>query len=350
MTGFNTIVIQNNLRLGWAQEATPVTTLPQLASELQVKWIGCKRDDLCTPLLGGTKVRKLDFLLAASPWKESQWLVTAGAIGSGHLVACCAAAKALNKKIAVHCFWEPLSSGIIENLAYIASTANDIYFYPSRISLALKNPELFIGSAQRNYSVVPPGATNAEGMLGTLRAGIELAQQINDGVIPNPKRIYVSLGTGGTAAGLSIGLAIGKINTSINAIATVEPVLSTRYRMNKLIAHTLKLLAKYGYRDIESIKPLPLHINRNFVGKGYGHASAQSLDATNEMKKAGILIEPVYTGKTAAALFYDIKNGFKENVLFWNSMRRPLPEIETDWKSNLPEKLLKKLNEQTAGN
>lgn len=350
MSSLSCEIILEQPHLGWVVNPTPVTPLRQLATQQNSKWIGCKRDDLCTHLFGGTKVRKLDFLLAASPWKESEWLSTVGAIGSGHVVACCAAAKAQNKKIVAHLFWEPLSSGIIENLAYIASTAQKIYFYQNRVNMALRNPELFFQPTHRNCSIIPPGATNAEGMLGTVRAGLELAQQIQSGEIPHPKRIYVSLGTGGTAAGLSIGLAMAQINTSIHAITTVEPLLSTRYRMNNLISGTQKLIAKLGNNNTQKIKPLPLYINRNFVGKGYGYPSAQSLKAMEIMKINEIDLEPVYTGKTAAAMLHDIKNGFNDNVLFWNSRRRSLPEIKTDWKQKLPEKLLEKLNEQTRDN
>ena len=58
-------------RLGWAADPTPIQAMPELAAELGLGWLGCKRDDLTQPGSGGTKTRKLDFLLASPPWRDA---------------------------------------------------------------------------------------------------------------------------------------------------------------------------------------------------------------------------------------------------------------------------------------
>jgi len=342
---FELTILDKHHRLGWAEEATAVTPLLALTGINNNEWTGCKRDDQCTPLMGGTKVRKLDFLLASAPFSDSEYLATMGAIGSGHVVACCAAAKALGRKIVSHLFWEPLSPGVPENLSYIASVSDKIYFYNSRVSMALNNPALFLKPFAGGCAIIPPGSTNPAGMLGTVRAGLELAAQVRAGEIPQPGRVYVALGTGGTVAGLSIGFALGGLAAEIHAVTTVESILSTKFRMQNLVSGTKKLLVSLGHKNAGNITPARIIINRKYVGAGYGHPTAKSLQAMELMKKDGVNIEPVYTGKAAAAMIDDIKNGFNAPLLFWNSMRANLPPVTSDWKNNLPEKLRRKLDE-----
>jgi D-cysteine desulfhydrase len=81
-------------------------------------------------------------------------------------------------------------------------------------------------------------------MLGVVRAGLELSGQIRSGVLPEPERIYVALGTGGTAIGLSIGLALGGVRTKVVAVAVVESVLSSEARLNAMRRAVLAELSR----------------------------------------------------------------------------------------------------------
>src|SRR5215468_1905010 len=96
-------------RLGWVEEATPVTPLPALAEELGLEFLGVKRDDLGEALYGGTKPRKLDYLLAAPPFADAPEWTGVGGIGSGALVALTAAAERLGRRLSAYVFWTPLS-------------------------------------------------------------------------------------------------------------------------------------------------------------------------------------------------------------------------------------------------
>ena len=116
-----TRVLEATPRLGWATEPTPVTPLPSLADELGHAWLGVKRDDLCADLRGGSKVRKLDFLLAAPRYAEVQQWTSLGATGSGHLASLALAAEVLGRDLHAHCFWEDLGPGVLDNLACTTS-------------------------------------------------------------------------------------------------------------------------------------------------------------------------------------------------------------------------------------
>jgi 1-aminocyclopropane-1-carboxylate deaminase/D-cysteine desulfhydrase-like pyridoxal-dependent ACC family enzyme len=184
-------------RLGWAAEPTPVQPMLELAQELGLGWLGCKRDDLTVPGHGGTKTRKLDFLLASPPWRDAPKWISVGAIGSGHLVACTAAAERLGRQLEAHLFWEPLSAGVLDNLAYTASGPTTLFYHSSRIALALRRPGVLTALHMAGVPVIPPGGTTPVAMLGLVRAGLELAGQVQRGELPEPQRLYVSLGSGG---------------------------------------------------------------------------------------------------------------------------------------------------------
>src|SRR5256885_1804915 len=53
---------------------------------------------------------------------------------------------------------------------------------------------------------VPLGGSTPLGTLGHVNAALELAEQVAAGALPEPAAVVVPLGSGGTAAGLLLGL------------------------------------------------------------------------------------------------------------------------------------------------
>lgn len=338
-------------RLGWAAEPTPVQPMAELAAELGLGWLGCKRDDLTQPGSGGTKTRKLDFLLASPPWRDAPKWISVGAIGSGHLVACTAAAERLGRQLEAHLFWEPLSAGVLDNLAYTASGPTTLFYHSSRIALALRRPGVLTALHMAGVPVIPPGGTTPVAMLGLVRAGLELAGQVHRGELPEPQRVYVSLGSGGTAVGLAVGLAIGGLRTVVHAVAAVERALATRTRLRGQMHGLLEYLREVGLPELADVEPNMVVINYSQVGPGYGRASGSSLDAVGVLKRQGIGLEPIYTGKAMAALLVDAETSRRENRtidswLFWNTVRRPEPmQVVDGWRARLPPALIARLQQ-----
>lgn len=333
-------------RIGWMNNLAPITPLPILSRKLNSKWIGCKRDDLIDSLHGGTKVRKLDFILANELFTQSNSWTSVGAIGSGHIATCAIAAKMLNKDFISHLFWKPISEGVITNLSYTAANSKQLFFYNSRTSLAILKPTIFLSNKINDYSVIQPGASCSNGMLGIINAAFELANQIREGELPLPSRIYVPFGTGGLAAGLSVGLAMAGIKTEIHATAVVEKILANQWRLRYLITGLKDILIKNRVIT-KQFQPTPVCINYKFIGDAYAHATKESLSAVNLFKEENIFLEPVYSGKAAAAMLHDIEKGYKEPVLFWVSVRKPLQKLSDElWKHKLPVGLIKKLENE----
>lgn len=320
-----------------------------LAKELGLQWLGCKRDDLTQPGWGGTKTRKLDFLLASDPWKDAPKWISVGAIGSGHLVACTAAADRLGRQLEAHLFWEPLSAGVLDNLAYTASGPTQLIYHNSRVALALRRPAVLTALHMAGVPVIPPGGTTPIAMLGLVRAGLEIAGQVRRGELPEPQRIYVSLGSGGTAVGLAVGLSLGGLRTVVHAVAAVERALATRTRLRRLMHGLLDHMRGLGMGEFLDFEPNAVAINYTQVGPGYGRASGSSLDAVGVLRREGIGLEPIYTGKAMAALLVDAeaarKSGHPADAwLFWNTVRRPEPlPVAEGWRARLPPALIAQL-------
>lgn len=338
-------------RLGWNAQPTPVDALPDLAAELKLVWLGCKRDDLAGSLCGGSKTRKLDYLLAVTPFRDAPRWASAGAIGSGHLVACTAAAQHLGRHLDAHLFWEPLSAGVVDNLSFTGSGPTTLFSYRSRISLALCRPRVLLGRFDHGVPVLPPGATHPVAMLGLVRAGIELALQVRAGLLPEPDRLVVALGSGGTAAGLALGLGIAGLRTRVHAVATVEWPLATLRRVQGLMLATRKLLNNHGLSHLARHDPATIQVDHQQIGPGYGIASQAALQAVQRAHAAGLTLEPVYTGKAFAGLLAAALLGQceGERVLFWNTVRSgdPLTTVP-QWRERLPPALLRRLERAEA--
>ncbi len=337
-------------RLGWVDRPTRVTSLPALARRLGLSYLGVKRDDECGPLMGGSKPRKLDYLLATPPWRDAPAWVSMGAIGSGHLVALAGAAERLSRSLHAHLFWEPLSAGVLDNLAFTAAHSARLSYHRSRAWLALSAPRLLVATEWAGAAVVPPGATCAPAMAGLVRAGLELADQVRAGELPEPERVYVPLGSGGTAAGLSWGFGLGGLRTVVHAVAVVERPLSPLPWLHSLQERLARWLASRGLTDVRLYRPVPVVIDRSQVGPGYGVATRASESACALLSREGLGLEPVYTGKAFAALQADAAGRDRaERALFWLTARRGPLRRPVGWRDKLPGPLTRRLDRALRG-
>ncbi|MCA7081928.1 pyridoxal-phosphate dependent enzyme, partial [Staphylococcus aureus] len=71
---------------------------------------------------------------------------------------------------------------------------------------------------------VPAGGTSPLGILGHVAGALELARQVDEGLLPPPARVVLPLGSGGTTAGLVLGLAIAGIDAEVVGVQVVPRV------------------------------------------------------------------------------------------------------------------------------
>ncbi len=333
-------------RLGLIEGASPVTELPDLAQQLGLGTLGVKRDDQIDAFHGGNKPRKLDYLFAVPPFSEARGWAALGAIGSGNMVALTAAAAQLGRRVEAHLFWEPLSEGVVDNLAFIASGPTSIRFHLSRFTAVLRRPTLLLGSGSGDPAVLPVGSTSPRSTLGSVRAGLELAGQIAAGEVPTPDRLYVALGTGGTSVGISLGLAMAGLETEVVAVTVVERPFTTWGQMARLRRAVVAFMGQQGLDVSAHRAPERFVIDRSQIGPGYAMVTPASHGACQRLADQGVALEPIYTGKAMAALLAAAGSGQNQGkkVLFWNTRHGgPLPCSET-WRSHLPPALASRLN------
>ncbi len=267
-------------------------------------WI--KRDDLSSNVCGGNKVRKLEYLLHG----PRRAVITAGARGSHHLLATALHARALGRP----------SVGIVLSGRPRTAHADAVHelvlrhcdrVVPLDLSLGVV-PETAAGLAgaarlsldSRGATVIPPGASTPLGTLGYVAGGLEIALQAASGDCPPPAVVYTALGTGGTAAGLALGLSLAGLRTRVVAVRVATRLVGNRLCLLALADRTLALLSRAGL--VGDRPRLNIEVDHRFIGAGYGHptsASRWAIRAAEEVCSAGF--ETTYTGKALAALLAD---------------------------------------------
>src|SRR6266478_5660436 len=186
-------------------------THPALARALGLQALWLKREDLT----GGNKVRGLEFLLAGAPPRSV--FVTIGARGSSHCLATARSAKAQGYSTALATFPQPETDASRAVAASTAATANLVVSASSILRLPWAVLRAWraahhLGRGTPHW--IPGGGADPRAVIGQFLAALELGSQLD----APPDTIVVPLGTGGTAAGIALGVAWLGWSTDIVAV------------------------------------------------------------------------------------------------------------------------------------
>jgi 1-aminocyclopropane-1-carboxylate deaminase/D-cysteine desulfhydrase-like pyridoxal-dependent ACC family enzyme len=283
-----------------------VEALPALS-----KWAGAelwiKRDDRTAARYGGNKVRKLEYLIGEAFARETDTLVTGGAAGSHHALA--TAIFGAEQGFSVHVVSMPqrYSAHVEEQLRAVLAAGAEVH--PVR-SPALLLPTMTAVAARlrmrrRRPFVIPAGGSNVAGTLGHVEAGLELARQIEAGVFPEPDAVVVALGSGGTTAGLAVGLAAAGVTARVIGVRVVPRTLVNATSLGSLIGRTVRHLRELDERfpDVAAVARSHLVLDHEEYGAGYGEPSSTGQNATRLAHDlGGIELEPTYTAKAFASV------------------------------------------------
>lgn len=316
---------------------TPVQPLAGLSAAGSELWV--KRDDQTHPLYGGNKVRKLEYLLAHARAIGASRLVTCGAIGSHHVLACCLHGQAAGLRVAAVLTPQPLSAHVIDNLRAALGAGLEPIVARSNVAVPLAFARLW----QRGDFVVGPGGSSPEASRGYADAAFELRSQVQAGPLPLPDAIVVALGSGGTAAGLVAGCAAAGLPTRVIGVRVVDPPLVTRASTLLLALRTARVM---GVAARWSELADRFVLEGRYLGRGYGYATDSGAHASKVAASAGLVLEPTYTAKAFACALDLAASGTYRTVLYWHTMSSaPLqhlvekgPPIE-QWPSQLRELL-----------
>lgn len=301
-------------RVGLGEWPTPVAPFAGLeAAGAGRIWI--KREDLASPLYGGNKVRKLERLLATGGGP----VLAFGGLGSHHVLATAVHAAALGRE----CF------GVLAEQPMTAHTAAVLALNEGSCAglLRRRRPGATLGAvghlAARIASgadgspspprVLFPGGSSPTGTLGWVGGGLELAAQIAASACPVPDEIYVAYGSGGTAVGLALGLALAGVRSEVVAIRVATRLAGNAAYAELLARRTFALLA--ARVDLGRRPRIRLRIEHGFAGRGYGHPTAAAEDAIRRARGSAAPLEPTYTGKALAALLAAAGDGRRRMFL-----------------------------------
>jgi len=144
--------------------------------------------------------------------------------------------------------------------------------------------------------LVPIGGSNALGALGYVRAGLELAGQIEDSGIEFAAVVLAS-GSAGTHSGLALALSEVLPNLPVIGVTVSRTDEAQRPKVAGLAERTAELL---GVEIPEAFKVI---LWDEYFGPRYGEPNAGTLAAIKLLaSQEGLLLDPVYTGKAMAGL------------------------------------------------
>ncbi len=300
---------------------TPVQRLERL--DCGDLWI--KRDDLSSAVYGGNKVRKLEFLLAAARRRNKKQVVTMGGIGTNHGLATAIFCNQLGLDCTLLLFHQPVTRHVKQNLRLFASY-NAKMSYHGSLGKTVLAYYLLQRIAHPAAFFIFAGGSDPLGTIGFVNAAFELKAQIDRGQLPVPAVIFCPLGSGGTLAGLSLGVRLAGVPTRLVGVRVAASHLGpfpacTPATVARLMERTYRFLKKRS----PAIPPVALDapvILDDYFGRGYGVPTPAGRRAAHRFaEKENIILEPTYTAKTAAALIdYCRGRSRKEGpVLYWHT-------------------------------
>lgn len=281
-----------------------------------------KRDDVISPLYGGNKLRKLELTLAEACLAGADTLVTLGGIGSNQAVATSLHGSRLGFDVELSLFDHPVGRQTLPNLRGCLAAGARVH-YADRLAGCLWNARSAVRRLRNEGATpyfLPPGASNRLGNTGFVIAGLELAEQVAAGLLPEPDTIFVGAGTCGTAGGLLAGLRLGGLRSQVVAVRTAEPAVANRFTVRAFASDCLRWLSRLDPAvAAEGAGIDGLVIDGDHLGEAYAVPTPEA-EAAVAWAAPQLQLETTYTGKAlAAALRYCRGPGRDRNVLFWNT-------------------------------
>ncbi len=315
---------------------TPVERAGALEERLGIAAVTLKRDDKASALYGGGKARKLEVLLGEARARGRTRLVTMGSVGSHHALATALHGRAQGFEVDVLLMPEPRSPHVKETLARTLASgarARLVGTLPAaqRAALAL---------ARDGAWVVPVGGTSPAANVAFVSAGFELARAVERGELEEPERVFLPLGTTGSAVGLAVGLAAAGLDRcEVIAVRASSVATSSDRAVARGVEETVAWL-----RAREASFPVVtprLRIDGAELGRGYALPTRAGEVARDlAASAAGLTLESTYTAKSFASLSRAARTTGLARALFWMTHdARPPSDAELALPAGIPRDL-----------
>jgi D-cysteine desulfhydrase len=288
---------------------TPLEAAPALARAVGAGALWLKREDQA----GGNKIRGLEFLLARAP--AGTVFVTVGGTGSTHCLATARHARSLGYRVVLAQFPQPATDAGRAVSEAAGAAADLVVRAGSKMGLPVALWRAWRGARRLGTPRwIPGGGGHPRAVVGHLLAALELATQL-DGP---PEAIVVPLGTGGTAAGLALGVAWLNWPTRVIAVRVAPRLVANRWRILRLARGARALLSKHALTIRNRQSAITIEVVDG-LGQGYGHPSPAGERARALAADHGLTLDATYGAKAFAALMQlDL-----QRAVFWHTFAWP---------------------------
>jgi 1-aminocyclopropane-1-carboxylate deaminase/D-cysteine desulfhydrase-like pyridoxal-dependent ACC family enzyme len=305
---------------------TPFEPLPRLTAALGGPRLYAKRDDLAGGPLGGNKTRMLEFVLAKAVASGATAVVGGSAAQSNYsrqLAAGCA-------RLGLECHLvlrliragdDRLQGSLLLDHLYGAA----VHFVGDDRVLQTRRLNELAEELERAGTVVyrAPQASDADKALHAaayVSGAVEMLDQAAAAGVELSHLYVCSLDT--THAGILVGCRASGSNVVVRAISPNEraifPDRTIEEEVSRLAGEAAALLDLPINVDAGEVSTSAEH-----VGECYGALTAEGVEALGLFARTeGIVLDPVYSAKAAAALVADVRSGAltaDDDVAFWHT-------------------------------
>jgi D-cysteine desulfhydrase family pyridoxal phosphate-dependent enzyme len=319
-------------RVALSDLPTRFEKLENLSQRLAPFSLYVKRDDQTGLAFGGNKARKLDFIMADVLQQGADCIVTWAGIQSNWCRSVVAAAARLGIKTALVLFKGPSSpegydgnllldrifdaeiqvvdaSGI-DNMLELASVAEAVNSVAEELASRGHRPYV----APIGGSMVEGSMSQPWGALGYVEAFVEIVEQAAD-LGARVDSIVLASGSGGTQAGLLAGAKLLSPHTRVLGVSVYASAEKVTGYVLPVANGALELLDSAARVESDDVLVLD-----DYLAEGYGVFNEGVGEAIKLLAQTeGLLLDPVYTGKSMSALIDLIDKGYfreGENILF----------------------------------
>jgi D-cysteine desulfhydrase family pyridoxal phosphate-dependent enzyme len=330
------------------------STILQRLRDLEIT-LFIKRDDMTGGCeTGGNKIRKLEFLLAEALNRGHQAVITIGGEQSNHCRATAAACRMLglephlilrtDRANAIQTASSELDGGLgyTGNLLFDRLVGSHVYTCTpgeygrvgSKALLSRVCTHLEASVPGKTVYPIPVGGSNGLGTWGYIDAVDEMLSQWSSiETQPSLDHVVFACGSGGTAAGIAVGMALAFEHETVRDRLSPPTVHSMGvcdspdyfYQYVAGIADDMGLVLENETTTTEEYIRQHMTVHQG-KGRGYAASTPEELEFISALAlETGVVLDPVYSGKALHHFFASILNGEDAeqyrgtNILFWHT-------------------------------
>ena len=293
---------------------SPVHRLDRLTAHLGGAQIWAKREDCNSGLAyGGNKTRKLEYIVPDVLASGADTLVSIGGYQSNHTrqVAAVAAKLGLKARLVQEKWvdWPDAVNDKVGNILLSRIMGADVRLDPAGFDIGIRDSweramEEVRAAGGTPYGIPAGASEHRLGGLGFAGWAREVEEQeASLGVFFDT--IVVCTVTGSTHAGMIAGFATQDRPRRVIGIDASATLDTTRAQVERIARHTADLIGlKRDLRDDE------ITVLEGWAGDVYGIPVRSTVDAIRLTGRLeGMIIDPVYEGKSMAGLIDLVRNG-----------------------------------------